>query len=504
MEWKDILDRIRIIKEHFDRSYKCLNHDRPTRDETVQSHIENLLARYEQVRVILNVNYSRLTKGHQLAAEGFFLELKTKLTKIAVKKNIPLQLPESLHDPVTTCLGNHKELSTPDQIPPQLFPRNTNVQNSKMSRFEYAIAQKLPVLAITSDEKRNSSIRDFLNGVEFYHDSLDANGQSTLIKFLLKCKIQGQALDELGTLEPATFADLKTALYNKCGAKETLETIQNRLNNARQGNRSLKTFVQEVEELIGKLTELEVATHDETARTILRSANEKRGLVHLKRGVHDRYKIILDSARHTDFQEAANHLIELDPGLKPSEAIRYLDRPADEYRNNRRRNYNRGNYRNYRYNQPRRNDYYRGQGRNGPSNRNDNSRGRSENRNDNSYPRNQYNEHQESRPANNFRNRNQRRSDRYNPNLNHQQNTQNGNYNQGRQNDRYSQEGRHNQYPRYYTAGQTQNYPIETQPQFQLNNRPTAERPATHMAITQENSEPTERNVSHSGLEILQ
>ena len=56
MEWEDILYKVRLIKEHFDRSYKCLNIDRPTNDETIQ-FVRNLLTRFEQIRIVLNVNY---------------------------------------------------------------------------------------------------------------------------------------------------------------------------------------------------------------------------------------------------------------------------------------------------------------------------------------------------------------------------------------------------------------------------------------------------------------
>ena len=47
---------------------------------------------------MLKVNYFRLTKGHQTAADGFFLDLKTKLLKILARKNIKIELPNTLHE----------------------------------------------------------------------------------------------------------------------------------------------------------------------------------------------------------------------------------------------------------------------------------------------------------------------------------------------------------------------------------------------------------------------
>ena len=78
MEWKDVLYKVRLITQHFDRSHKCLNFDRPTKDVTIQLHIQNLITRFEQIRVVLNVNYYQLTKRQQTAAEGLFLDLKIK------------------------------------------------------------------------------------------------------------------------------------------------------------------------------------------------------------------------------------------------------------------------------------------------------------------------------------------------------------------------------------------------------------------------------------------
>lgn len=170
---------------------------------------------------------------------------------------------------------------------------------NKMAEFDFSKAQKLPVLTCEENNKRTENIRDFLNNIEFYHDTLKKDSQTMLIKFLLKCKIQGRALTELGAAKIETFEQLKTNLVSKCGDKDTIESIQSKLDRSRQRNRPMREFVSEIEQLISKMTELEIGMQGEEARETLTIANEHRGLAFLKQGVNDRYRIILDSARHT-------------------------------------------------------------------------------------------------------------------------------------------------------------------------------------------------------------
>lgn len=84
--------------------------------------------------------------------------------------------------------------------------------NTKMAEFDYNTAQKLPILSIEREDKRTECIRDFINNVEFYHNTLNNQGKITLISFIIKCKIQGKALTELGNLVPITLDELKRDL----------------------------------------------------------------------------------------------------------------------------------------------------------------------------------------------------------------------------------------------------------------------------------------------------
>lgn len=217
---------------------------------------------------------------------------------------------------------------------------STEENQAKMDTFDYGRAQKLPILSIKSSDNRSEAIRDFINNIDFYHDNLDNASREKLVKFIIMCKIQGKTLSELGKVTVTTWNELKMQLWNKCGPRDTLESIQTKLNNARQGQRPMRTFVNDIEQLINDMTNLEVKSQDEEARPALQAANERRGLAFLKKGVNEKYKIILECARHTNFHEAVQHLLEMEPETNQnSEHIRYHDTPRADHQHN---NVNRG------------------------------------------------------------------------------------------------------------------------------------------------------------------
>ena len=74
MNWNDILQKCRQLREKFDKSYKCLNTDRQIKDETLNKHLEILFSTLEKIRVILNVNYDRLSPSNKSTAFAFFIE----------------------------------------------------------------------------------------------------------------------------------------------------------------------------------------------------------------------------------------------------------------------------------------------------------------------------------------------------------------------------------------------------------------------------------------------
>lgn len=280
----------------------------PLAGERKENEVHEAYRKCEQVIAVLNKAYFGKAELDHIGALTNRIKEYRKEAIERIKSSIQLgdkQNKEKLSKDGKPC-------SEADNIEEPNNGHRQEINATMTENFDFNTAQKLPVFNIKDETKRGEELRDFLNNVEFYHDTLSTASKPILIKFLLKCKIQGKALSELGTTVPATFTDLKKTLLEKCGPKENIETIQAKLNKTQQGNRPMREFVSELEGLVAKMTELEVAAQSEEARPALQAANERRGLAFLKRGVKDRFRLILESARHTTLGEATQHLLEVD------------------------------------------------------------------------------------------------------------------------------------------------------------------------------------------------
>lgn len=300
------MEALKTLIEELYNLLRNLRKDGPNRKRSEESGKQKL----KQVEEI--VRKARI-EAAEIEKAGLTKEEKSSL-HILYEKLVVYESEATLR--IQTSMTNSDENSTSTKYTEKQENPKQNIiaTTDKMADFDFSTAQKLPVLNVDQESKRGENLRDFINSVEFYHDMLKQEAKPILVKFLLKCKVQGKALTELGSSTPNSFAELKTELQKKCGTKETIEQIQNKLSNTRQGHRPMKDFTNDIENLIVKMTELEVNAQGEEARTVLTETNERRGLTFLKKGVNDRFKIVLDSARHTKLQDAIQHLLELDPG----------------------------------------------------------------------------------------------------------------------------------------------------------------------------------------------
>jgi len=304
----------------------------------LQAEVDNLL------RILANLKKSPNRKRSRESVVRKLLEIKNTWEAIAQQFESLRADPILLTDEhVQTLLINARQARsqaidivkascTEQEVDLNISGSDTpNTSNMTTSdRFDYTAAQRLPVLSLDSDKDSNESIRDFLNNVRFYHDTLNAEGKLTLVNFVMSCKIQGRALTKLGNARPITFDELQKSVETQCGTLETIDNIHMKLSNAKQGSRNIKDFVRDVEDLITKMTTLEVREQGEHARKVLATANDRKGLAYLKKGVNDRFKMLIDSARHKTFTDAATHFKELDTDpTEPDPSIRYAYAPRD-------------------------------------------------------------------------------------------------------------------------------------------------------------------------------
>lgn len=228
MEWEYIVQKARTSKENFERSYKCLNINRPIREETIKQHFQNLFTNLEKIRVLFNVNYNRLTKAHQAAAEAFFLDLKTRIFKIATKKDISIELPNSLHE------------SEPYTI--TFEPKHPNMPQTVVEFL--STASKL----ITDFDGKSENLRSFLDSLTLV-DSIKETHESIAIS-LIKTKLKGTARNLISN--ETTIRDIIAKLQNSVKG-ESVEVLTAKIMNIKQNNKTANAYCSEIENLTKSL-----------------------------------------------------------------------------------------------------------------------------------------------------------------------------------------------------------------------------------------------------------
>lgn len=91
MAWSAIVQQCKSVKEPFDK---------PTSTGTMYRHLRHLVKCTEEIRIILNVNYERLTATHKIAAAKYFQEIRGKILAVVNKRRIDIQLKGSFHETV--------------------------------------------------------------------------------------------------------------------------------------------------------------------------------------------------------------------------------------------------------------------------------------------------------------------------------------------------------------------------------------------------------------------
>lgn len=220
--------------------------------------------------------------------------------------------------------------------------------------FDFNIAFKLDELTSSTAKK----VEEFIEQIECYHDALSETGRATLVKFIIKSKIKGEAKTRLGQCSTTSFAELKTQILAKVLANETSEEISRKIYMATQGKKSLVDYARQLEDLS---TRLASASLKETptlnvATTKLNCA--KLTLAQFKQGCHNEYKVILAAGRPQTLDDAV--ALASSAPIQSTEDVFYAGNYRKQPNFNRRGTYNR----NANYNRTRNNRYFYNQGQN--------------------------------------------------------------------------------------------------------------------------------------------
>lgn len=383
MDWPAIVNKLRLLEEHFDKAYKCLNTPKaPTRDETVEKHLNVLFTRFEQIRTLINVNYTRLTHGHQRAAENYFLQIRNKLTNVLSRRDLNINIPESIHeelkyDPeiqaekfsssvlpststkkVSENLASTKQTETnTEQIPDNLSISKNMAQT--VTQFLGLASKILPDF-----DGKPENLQSFLDALALVDSVKDAHEQVAIN--LIKTKLKGTARNLL-TNEATITAIVDTLRGSVKG--ESVEVITAKLMNVRQAGKNANTYASEVETLTKSLEGAYIS--DGLPCTLATKYSTQTAVKAITKNCsNDKVKLIMEAGQFNTMNDAiAKFVSSCTEATGQQNAVLYYKK-SQNHNNPRRGGYNsRGNNR-------RNNNNYRNNNGNNERNNNNNRRGR--------------------------------------------------------------------------------------------------------------------------------
>lgn len=221
-----------------------------------------------------------------------------------------------------------------------------NFSDIKKMDFDFKIAsQIIPEFSGESDK-----VIDFIDTVEYYHDSLkDDDNKNALLKLILKTKLKGKAKNSIIST-PNSFIELKTILIDRFKKRTTLASIQYALGNCKQLEKTVSNFASEIESLINELNLLCITPQNVNARETVLQLNDQQGLNAFKSGLKKDIQTVVLASRVDTFTKAVEIALDTEISLGHSTQFSHnnvynINRRRARGRNRYPRNSFRGNFR---------------------------------------------------------------------------------------------------------------------------------------------------------------
>ncbi|KAI5639004.1 hypothetical protein NE865_08456 [Phthorimaea operculella] len=159
--------------------------------------------------------------------------------------------------------------------------------------FELKIAMSL--LPVMTDVESNT--KELINGIEYYDSILEKPECKTkLINFVLKSRLSPSAKLRLSATY-ATVASLLKDMRAQLLSKKASTSIQTKLLQTRQNDRSISDYGKEISELMVDLT-ISQANGDAASYTVLKPLNEKMAIKRFADGLRNRRLSTIIAARN--------------------------------------------------------------------------------------------------------------------------------------------------------------------------------------------------------------
>ncbi len=157
---------------------------------------------------------------------------------------------------------------------------------------------------------KDTTTKQLIDSIEFYSSLLDDNGKKLLITYVQKTRLSASAKIRFGNSSYANVTELITDLKVNCLSKKSASFLSQKLNNAKQGSRSVSDFGRYIEEVVADLTIAQVA-NDKQFEEALQITNERLAICAFARGLNnDNLRTIVKSRNFKTLKETITCAIE--------------------------------------------------------------------------------------------------------------------------------------------------------------------------------------------------
>lgn len=251
--------------------------------------LDNLIEELDRVIAIFKKNPNRKFKSEYLLNKTTLKNsLREKFNKEILKFTDPEDKPH-LELKIEKFKLSYASLGSILNSLSEEILNNSILSDDNIEIFEASIMEfdiKNHVNLIPEFDGQFQKYSNFINFVEFVHDTLNDNGKSRLINFILKTKLSDGIRLKLSAYPTATtLAQFKENMSKIIKSNKTSLSIQSELVRTRQNISSVIDFSSKIESLISELNSIQISQRGEQYRDVIIQMNDEIGLNAFKNGI---------------------------------------------------------------------------------------------------------------------------------------------------------------------------------------------------------------------------
>ena len=187
-----------------------------------------------------------------------------------------------------------------------------------------------------------NQLTNFINLVEYLHNTLKDEEKPKLIEFITKTKLSEKTRKKIpNNIKIETLEELKNIFQKTFKTNRSELVVQSELMSATQGNNTLTNYIDKIQNLTFELSNLQMNGKSKLESEVISVMNERMAMNIFKQGIHNSIKTVVLSARVESLQDAINLATEAEASKYTANIYNYKTSSYRQNNNKRGQNYNR-------------------------------------------------------------------------------------------------------------------------------------------------------------------